>query len=133
MKKRINKFIEWIMYMIGYSLVLMSVSMIFKNSLYIDHCFFGIWSLIANIIIYILNKTVKPLIVWLTIPITALTLGLFYPVINILILYIVSFILGDHFIIHGGPVMIFIIAVLLSIMNLIMKSLIEKLLKEDKK
>jgi putative membrane protein len=132
MKKRINKFIEWIIYMIGYSIVLMSVTMIFKNSLYIDHSFFGLWSLLANIIIYVLNKTVKPLIVWLTIPITALTLGLFYPVINILILFIVSFILGEHFIINGGPIMTFIIAVLLSIMNLIMKKVIEKLLKEDK-
>ncbi len=132
MKKKINKFIEWIMYMLGYSIVLMSVTMIFKNSLYIDQSFFGLWCLLANIIIYILNKTVKPLIVWLTIPITALTLGLFYPVINILILYIVSFILGDHFIIHGGPIMIFIIAVLLSIMNLIMKNIIKKIIKEDK-
>ncbi len=133
MRRKINKFIEWIMYMIGYSIVLMSVSMIFKNSLYIDPSFFGLWSLLANIIIYVLNKTVKPLIVWLTIPITALTLGLFYPVINILILYIVSFILGDHFIIYGGPIMIFVIALLISLMNLIMKSIIEKLLKEDKK
>ena len=132
MKKKINKFIEWIIYMIGYSIVLMSVSIIFKNSLYIDHSFFGLWSLLANIIIYVLNKTIKPLIVWLTIPITALTLGLFYPVINILILYIVSFILKDHFIIYGGPIMIFVIAVLISLMNLIMKSIIEKLLKEDK-
>ena len=132
MKNKLNKFIEWIMYMIGYSLVLMSVSMIFKNSLYIDHWFFGIWSFLANVIIYVLNKTVKPLIVWLTLPITALTLGLFYPVINILILYVVSFILGNHFIIHGGPIMIFVIAVLLSIMNFIMKSIIEKLIKEDK-
>ena len=81
----------------------------------------------------LLNKTIKPLLVWLTLPITALTLGLFYPVINILILYIVSFILGDHFIIHGGPIIIFVIAILLSLMNLIMKSIIEKLLKEDKK
>ena len=132
MKNKLNKFIEWIMYMIGYSLVLMSVSMIFKNSLYIDHWFFGIWSFLANVIIYVLNKTVKPLIVWLTLPITALTLGLFYPVINILILYVVSFILGNHFIIHGGPIMIFVIAVLLSIMNFIMKYIIEKLIKEDK-
>lgn len=130
MKKKLNKFIEWIIYMIGYSIVLMSVTMIFKNSLYIDPSFFGMWSLLANIIIYILNKTIKPLIVWLTLPITALTLGLFYPVINILILCIVSFILGDHFIITGGPIMTFVIAVLLSVMNLIMKSIIDKLLKE---
>lgn len=132
MKKKINKFIDWIMYMIGYSIVLMSVSIIFKNSLYIDPKYFGLWSLLANIIIYILNKTIKPLIVWLTIPITALTLGLFYPVINILILYIVSFVLKDHFIITGGPIMTFVIAILLSLMNLIMKSIIEKLLKEEK-
>ena len=87
---RLNKFIEWLIYMVGYSLVLVTVSIIFKNTLYIDNSYFGIWSLIANIIIYILNKTIKPLIVWLTIPITALTLGLFYPFINVLILNIVS-------------------------------------------
>ena len=132
MKKKINKFIEWIIYMIGYSIVLMSVSIIFKNSLYIDHSFFGLWSLLANIIIYILNKTIKPLIVWLTIPITALTLGLFYPFINVLILYIVSFLLGNHFIILGGIIMTFIIAVLISLMNLIMKNIIKKIIKEEK-
>ena len=85
-KIRLNKFIEWLIYMIGYSLVLIAVTTIFKNTLYIDNSYFGIWSLIATIIIYILNKTIKPLIVWLTLPITALTLGLFYPFINVLIL-----------------------------------------------
>ena len=55
MKKKINKFIEWAMYMIGYSIVLMSVTMIFKNSLYIDTTLFGLWSLLANIIIYVLH------------------------------------------------------------------------------
>lgn len=127
--KKINKFSEWIIYMIGYSVVLISITIIFKNSLYIDNSHFGLWSLIANIIIYVLNKTIKPLIVWLTIPITALTLGLFYPFINILILYIVSFILGNHFIISGGIIMTFIIAVLISIMNIIMKKIIDKILK----
>ena len=106
---------------------------LFKNSLYIDNSYFGLWSLIANIIIYVLNKTIKPLIVWLTIPITALTLGLFYPFINVLILNIVSFILGNHFIIEGGLLMTFIIAIFISLMNLIMKNIIEKILKEVKK
>ena len=131
--KKINKFIEWIIYMIGYSIVLITITKLFKNSLYIDNSYFGLWSLIANIIIYVLNKTIKPLIVWLTIPITALTLGLFYPFINVLILNIVSFILGNHFIIEGGLLMTFIIAIFISLMNLIMKNIIEKILKEVKK
>lgn len=128
-KIRLNKFIEWLMYMIGYSLVLICVTTIFKNILYIDNSYFGIWSLIASILIYVLNKTIKPLIVWLTIPITALTLGLFYPFINILILNIVSWILGNHFEIPGGIFMTFVIAVLISIMNLIMKKIITNIIK----
>lgn len=128
-KIRLNKFIEWLIYMIGYSIVLICVTTLFKNTLYIDNSYFGLWSLIATIIIYILNKTIKPLIVWLTIPITALTLGLFYPFINILILYIVSWILGPHFEIPGGIIMTFIIAVLISIMNIIMKDIIKKIIE----
>lgn len=128
-KLRLNKFIEWLIYMVGYSLVLICVTTIFKNTLYIDNSYFGLWSLIATIIIYVLNKTIKPLIVWLTLPITALTLGLFYPFINILILNIVSWILGPHFEIPGGIIMTFVIAVLISIMNLIMKNIIKRILE----
>lgn len=128
-KLRLNKFIEWLIYMIGYSIVLICVTTLFKNTLYIDNSYFGLWSLIATIIIYILNKTIKPLLVWLTLPITALTLGLFYPFINILILNIVSWILGPHFEIPGGIIMTFVIAVLISIMNLIMKDIIKKILE----
>ncbi len=128
-KIRINKFIEWSLYMIGYSIVLICVTTLFKNTLYIDNSYFGLWSLLATIIIYILNKTIKPLLVWLTLPITALTLGLFYPFINILILYIVSWILGPHFDIPGGIIMTFVIAVLISVMNLIMKDIIKKIIE----
>lgn len=128
-KLRLNKFIEWLIYMIGYSLVLICVTTIFKNTLYIDNSYFGLWSLIATTIIYVLNKTIKPLLVWLTLPITALTLGLFYPFINILILNIVSWILGSHFDIPGGIIMTYVIAVLISIMNLIMKSIIKKIIE----
>ena len=129
---RLNKFIEWLIYMVGYSIVLICVTILFKNTLYIDNNYYGVWSLIATIIIYILNKTIKPLLVWLTLPITALTLGLFYPFINILILYIVSWLLGPHFEIQGGIIMTFVIAVLISIMNLIMKSIIKNILEGAK-
>ena len=128
-KVRLNKILEWLIYMIGYSLVLITVSIIFKNTLYIDNSYYGLWSFIATVLIYVLNKTIKPLLVWLTLPITALTLGLFYPFINVLILNIVSWILTPHFDIPGGIIMTFVIAVLISIMNLIMKSIITKILE----
>ena len=128
-KIKLNKLIEWLIYMLGYSLVLICVTTIFKNTLYIDNSYFGLWSFIATTIIYILNKTIKPLLVWLTLPITAITLGLFYPFINILILNIVSWILGPHFDIPGGIIMTYVIAILISVMNLIMKDIIKKIIE----
>ena len=122
---KINKFLEWLIYMIGYSLILISISVLFKNTIQIDNNYFGFWAFLASIIIYILNKTIKPIIVWLTIPITALTLGIFYPFINVFILKITDFILGSHFTING-IIMAFLVAILISLMNTIMDKLVLK-------
>lgn len=122
---KISKYLDWFIRMLGYAIVLIAVSIVFKNTIYIDNSYFGGWGLIAVIIIFLLNKTIKPLIVWFTLPLTALTLGLFYPVINILILKITDFILMSHFEIHG-TVMLFIVSIIISIMNTMMDSLIIK-------
>ncbi len=116
--------------MLGYAFILITVSLLFPKTIYIDNSFFGLWGVLAAIIIYFLNKTVKPLLFWLTLPITGLTLGIFYPFLNVFILHLVHFILGNHFVIHG-IFMSFIVAVLISIMNFmldhfIMKPLLEK-------
>ena len=130
---KINKYLDWLIHMIGYTLVLISVSIIFNDTIYIDNSYFGLWGLIAVIIIFILNKTIKPLLVWMTLPLTALTLGLFYPLINILILKITDFILGIHFEIRG-TIFVFIVSIVISIMNAIMDNLIiDKMLKRRKK
>lgn len=121
--KRINHLLDWVIYMLGYTIVLISVSLVFKNTIYIDNSMFGLWGFMAAVIIYVLNKTIKPVIIWLTLPITGLTLGLFYPFINVFILNIVEFILGDHFKINGIG-MAFIVAVLISLMTTIMNNLI---------
>lgn len=123
--KKIDKIIEWLIYMVGYALVLIIVSVIFKNSLIINNEYFGLYALLASIIIYILNQTVKPILVYLTLPLTALTLGLFYPVINVLILYITSFILGNKFQING-IIIPFIIAILISLLNIFVESMVIK-------
>lgn len=131
MIKRSKTIFEWLIYMIGYAFILIIVSILFPKTFYIDNGFYGLWGLLAAIIIYGLNKTVKPLIVWLTLPLTALTLGLFYPFINVFILHIVHFILGSHFEIHG-LFMSFLVAVLISTMNFLMDEMIIKpLLAKD--
>lgn len=128
----INRLIEWLIYMVVYAIILIVVSLIFKKTIYIDSSIFGLWGLLAAIIIYFLNKTVKPLLFWLTMPITGLTLGLFYPFINVIILKITSVLLGKHFTIHGIW-MSFFVAILISIMNMIMESkIIKPILRGEK-
>lgn len=122
-KVRLNRFIDWLIYMLGYAIVLVIVSFIFKRTIQIDFSYYGIWGFVTAVIIYLLNKTVKPIIVWLTLPITGITMGLFYPFINVLILNITDYFLGSHFEIKG-IFMSFIVAIFISIMNIIMEELI---------
>lgn len=129
-KKYINSFFEWLIYMVCYSLVLITVSLIFKNTIQIDNF---LWGFVAAILIYILNRTIKPVLVWLTLPITGLTLGLFYFFINVFILNIVEFILQPHFVIQG-IFMSFIVAVSISIMNTLMETIVlEPLLRKGRR
>ena len=129
---KINKYLDWLIHMIGYTLVLILVSLIFRETVYIDNRLFGLWGLIAVIIIFILNRTIKPMLVWMTLPLTALTLGLFYPLINILILKITDFILLEHFEIHG-TIFVFIVSIVITIMNAIMDNIIIDVLLKGKK
>lgn len=121
-KKSINKFLNIFIHLVGYTLVLILVSLIFKNTIYIDSPLW-IWGFLVILIIYASNKVVKPLLFWLTLPITALTLGLFYPVLNVLILKIADWLLFDHFDIRGFW-MPFVVSIVISIMNAIMDNII---------
>lgn len=122
-KKKINKGLDIFIHLIGYTLVLITVSVIFKKTIYIDNQYYGLWGFLAVLIIYILNKLIKPLLFWLTLPLTALTLGLFYPVINVFILKLADWILFSHFDING-ILFVFIVSIIISIMNAIMDNLI---------
>ena len=119
-----NKYIEWLIYMIGYAIVLLIVSKLF-NSLYINTSHFGIYALLAAIIIYILNQTVKPILKFITLPLTIISWGLLYPLSNVIILYLTSFILGKNFIISGF-IPAFIIAIFISFLNILMEGLVVK-------
>ncbi len=130
-KTRINRLFDWVIHMIGYILVFIGVTSFFK-SIYIDSDHLIIWSSIIVLVIYILNKTVKPILVTLTIPITGLTLGLFYPFINLFILKLVDWMLGKHFQLYNFWIAL-LVAVLLSITNFIMDKIINSILNRVSK
>ena len=130
-KFRLNLFVDWLINMVEYALILTIVSLVFKETIQIDSSYFGLWGLIVAVIIYLLNKTVKPIIVWLTLPITGLTMGLFYPFVNVIILKLTDLILGSHFEVNGIW-MTLLVAILISIMNiLIEKLIIEPLIRKE--
>ena len=97
---------------------------------FISNYWFGF---LAVLIIFILNKTVKPVLTWLTIPLTAMTLGLFYPLINAFILKLSDWILGPHFNVNG-VLWLIVVSIVISIMNAIMDNfIIDDLLKGGKR
>lgn len=122
---RLNLVLEWLIYMFGYALVLIITSNLFR-SLYVENILYGF---LAAVIIFGLNKTLKPILVTLTLPLIGMSLGLFYFVINVGILLLVDLILGKHFYLTGffSP---FIVSIFISIMNVIMESLVIKPLIE---
>lgn len=122
---RLNLFLEWLIYMFGYAVVLLITSNLFRP-LYVENFWYGF---IAAILIYILNKTIKPFLVTISLPIIGMSLGLFYIVINVFILLLVSLILGKHFYLTGffSP---FIVALFISLMNILMEGFIIKPLIE---
>ena len=129
-KLRINNAVDWMLHMIGYTIVFIFITSLF-NSIYIDNNHLILWSIIIELIIYTLNKTIKPILVTLTIPITGITLGLFYPCINLFILKLVDWILGKHFEMNNIWIAL-LVALLISIMNFIMEQIINSIIKKVK-
>lgn len=89
--------------------------------------------MLAVCIIYVLDKAVKPVLVTLTIPITGLTFGLFYFVINTLILKLTDWIMGAK--LNFTDIWIlFFISILLSLINFAIEEIVIKpLIKKAKK
>lgn len=84
--------------------ILVSATKIF-NGFFISSIWYAI---LAALIISILNETIKPFLIVIFMPITIYTLGLFYPIINVIILKLTGVLLGTNFIIEGWMIPIFI-------------------------
>lgn len=116
--------INWLMHYISYAIIFVLVATYFE-SFKVDDSHLYTYGMLATLIVFILNKTIKPIIVRLTIPLTGLTLGLFYPFINVFILKLTDWILGSHFQITG-LFTVFLISILISVMNLLIDNIIIK-------
>lgn len=123
-----KKILVFIIKVLGYAGILFLTSLLFKNTIYMDDSNNGIWFIIVAFIVLILNSTVKPFLVWITIPITGVTLGLFYPFINLFILKITSLMVGDHFKIYGIWYAV-CASILISILNVILDEVVVKKLR----
>lgn len=126
----LQEFIEWLIYVIGYTLVFIIITSNFKT-VEIDSNHLIIWSFIIVLILSVLNKTLKPILVTVTMPLTGITFGLFYPFINVFLLKIVDWLLGKHFELHNIFILFFL-AILLSVMNYIVDLIVKNFLKKVK-
>ena len=69
-RQSVSKGVDVIIHIIGYAIVLFLVSQLFKKTVFISNFWYGV---LAVTIVLILNKTVKPVLTWLTIPLTAMS------------------------------------------------------------
>lgn len=129
---RVNKFFEFVLYIIGYTIAFLIVDLFF-DSFQISEDFRSLYAVLSVCIIYLLDQCLKPILVTLTIPLTGLTFGLFYFVINTVILKLTDWIMGSK--LNFTDIWIlFFIAIVLSVIHFIIDDVIIKsLIKKAKK
>ena len=120
--KKINHLLELVLHLAAYTLVFIVITNLFK-SVYIDTNHTIIYSVLVVVILSILNNTIKPILVTLTIPITGITLGIFYPFINLFLLKIVDWVLQSHFELNDFWAAL-LVAILLSVSNIIIDHIV---------
>lgn len=129
---RINRFFEFVLYIIGYTIAFLIVDLFF-DSFQISEDFRSLYAVLAVVIIYLLDQCVKPILVTLTMPLTGLTFGLFYFVINTLILKLTDWMMVSKLNFTDIWVLFFI-SIVLSIIHFIIDDVIIKsLIKKAKK
>lgn len=112
---------EFIVGIIVYATVLMIASSLFEG-IYVENFMFAI---IAAVILNFLNSTIKPILIVMTLPLTIVSLGIAYPIVNVILLQLCDFIMGSSFEI-SGIIAPFLIAIFISIMKIFLDSVITK-------
>ncbi|WP_210114232.1 phage holin family protein [Weissella confusa] len=100
------------------TIMLLALAGLFKQGLYISNLFTAV---LAALILGVLNALVKPVLQILALPFTVLTFGIFGLIVNGIVLWMASAIVGDgfRFVSFGWAVFI---AIIMSLVNLIISS-----------
>ncbi len=101
------------------AITLMIASSIFKG-FYVENIFYA---LVTSLVISLLNAFVKPILIYFTLPVTIMSLGLLYPIVNVIILKLASLIMGKSFVVEGW-ILPFFIAIFISIVTSILQKII---------
>lgn len=99
--------------------VIIMATKLFRN-ISVENIFY---TFLVALLLMIMNKCVKPLLNIVMLPLNIYTLGLSYPLVNVIILKLISFLLSPHFVINGW-VSAFFISIFISIMTIIVDVLI---------
>ncbi len=122
---RKDTLITMLLELIVSALTLMLASVIFKG-FYIENFMYAI---LTALLISVLNATIRPLLVMLTLPVTILSLGILSPIVNVIILKLASALMGSSFIIKGW-IIPFFISIFISIVTSTLNGIIVKPLTE---
>ena len=83
---------------------------------------------VVGIIVYavvLINYTVKPVLIYWTLPLSILSFGIAYPIVNMIILKLCDILMGSAFNIHGFFATFFI-AIFISFMRILLDNIITK-------
>ncbi len=118
-EERLSDILSFIIGIVVYATVLYLASNLFSN-FEIKNFFYA---LIAALVMSALNYAIKPILVYWTLPLSILTFGIAYPIVNMIILEICDALMGTAFTIHGFFSM-FVISIFISVLKLLFDKLI---------
>lgn len=129
---RFNLILEFILYSVLYTGAFLLVEKLFKSfEINSSHKIF--FAFVAIVIIYVLDKLVKPILVTIFTPVTGITFGLFYFVINSFILKLTDWLMFSKLNFTDIWVLFFI-SIVLSVLNLLIeKIIIEPIIRKASK
>lgn len=113
--------LQFVVGILVYAFVLECAASLFRG-LYIANFFYAI---IAALLLSVLDYYLKPLIQFLTLPLTIVTLGIAYPIVNVILLWICDLMMGKSFEL-GGLISAFVIAIFISVLRIFLDNIITR-------
>lgn len=113
--------LSFIVGLLVYAFVLVVAGDLFANMYVSDF----LHALIAALILSLLNYTIKPILIYWTLPLTILTYGIAYPLVNMVILKVCDILMGKSFDINGF-ISTFFIAIFISALKIFLDNMITK-------